>query len=55
MKTFMDYITIHLQLVQRTCTGSCNTHNNLTDRVCVPKKTEDLNLNVLDMIAGINE
>ena len=29
-----------------TCMGSCNTLNELSNRVCVPNKTEDLNLNV---------
>ena len=31
------------------------TLNNLSNKVCVPNKTEDLNLGVLNMIAGINE
>ena len=35
--------------------GGCNTLNNSSNRVCVPNKTEDLNLNVLNMITGINE
>ena len=26
------------------CVGSCNTINDLSNRVCVPNKTEDLNL-----------
>ena len=34
--------------------GSCNTLNDLSNRVCVPNKTEDLNLNVVNMITGIN-
>ena len=29
---------------------SCNTLNDLSNRVCVPVKTEDLNLNVFNMI-----
>ena len=32
------------------CTGSCNTINDLPNKVCVPNKTEDLNLSVLNMI-----
>ena len=28
------------------CVGSCNTHNDLCNKVYVPNKTEDLNLNV---------
>ena len=37
------------------CVGSCNTLNDLSNKVCVPNKTEDLNLNVSNMITGINE
>ena len=37
------------------CVGSCNTLNNLSNKVCVPNKTEDLNLSVLNIITGINE
>ena len=29
------------------CAGSCNTLNDLSNRVCVPKKTEYLNVCVL--------
>ena len=36
------------------CTGSY-TLNDLSNRVCVSNKTEDLNLNVFNMITGINE
>ena len=32
-----------------------NTLNDLSNRVCVPNKTEDLNIHVFDMIIGINE
>ena len=35
--------------------GSCNTLNDLSNKVCVPNKTEDLNLSMLNMIVGINE
>ena len=34
------------------CVGSCNTLNDLSNKVCVPNKTEDFNLS---MITGINE
>ena len=37
------------------CVGSCNTLNNLSNEVCIPNKTEDLNLSVFNMITGINE
>ena len=37
------------------CAGSCNTLNDLSNKVCVPNKTEDLNLSVFNIITGINE
>ena len=37
------------------CVGSCNSLIDLSYEVCVPNKTEDLNLNVSNMTAGINE
>ena len=37
------------------CVGSCNALNDLSNKVCVPNKTEDLNLIVFSMITGINE
>ena len=37
------------------CVASCNTVNDLSNKVCVPNKTEDLNLSVFNMITGINE
>ena len=35
--------------------GSCNTFDDLSNKVCVPNQTEDLNLHVFDIITGINE
>ena len=35
--------------------GSCNTLNDFCNKVCVPNKTEDLNLSLFIMITGINE
>ena len=37
------------------CVGSCNTLNNLSNKVCVPNKTEDFDPNMCNMITGINE
>ena len=37
------------------CVGSCNTLSDLSNKVCVLNKTKDLNLNVFNMITGINE
>ena len=35
--------------------GSWNTLIDLSNKVCIPNKTEDLNLSMLNMITGINE
>ena len=35
--------------------GSCNTLNDLSNKVCVPNKTAGLNLSVFNMITGIND
>ena len=37
------------------CVGSCSTLNDLSNKVCIPNKTEGLNLIVFNMITGINE
>ena len=37
------------------CVGSCNTLNDLSNKVCVPDKTGDFNLSVFNMITGIKE
>ena len=37
------------------CIASCNTINDLSNKVCVPNKTEDLNLSMFIMITGISE
>ena len=37
------------------CVGSCNTLNDLSNKVYVPSKIEHLNLSVFNMITGINE
>ena len=36
-------------------TVSCNTLNDLSNKVCISNKTEDLNLIVINTITGINE
>ena len=35
--------------------GSCNTVRHLFVRICFPKKTKNINLNILNMITGIIE
>ena len=37
------------------CAEGCNTLNDLSNKVCVTNKAEDLNLTVFNMIAGMNE
>ena len=37
------------------CVESCNTFNYFFNKVCVLKKTEDLNLSMFSMVTGINE
>ena len=37
------------------CGESCNTLSDLSNKVCVPNKTQDLNLSLFNMTAGINE
>ena len=37
------------------CVGSYHTLKDLSNKECVPNKTEDLNLSVFNMITGINE
>ena len=37
------------------CVGSCNTVDDLSNKVYVPNKTEDLNLSVFNMVTEGNE
>ena len=37
------------------CVGRCNTLIDLSNKVCVPNKTEGLNLSVFNIITEINE
>ena len=37
------------------CVGSCNSLIDLSNKVCVPNKKEDLNMLVFNMITGKNE
>ena len=39
----------------KKCVGSCNSLNDISNNISVPNKTEDLNLNVFNMVTGINE
>ena len=35
--------------------GRCNSLNDLSYRICIPNKTEDLNLNNFNIITGIDD
>ena len=37
------------------CVGSCNTLNDLSNKVCVPNKTEDLNIHVFNATGKMNQ
>ena len=37
------------------CVRICNTLNDLSNKVCVPNKTEDLNVSVFNMITNIKK
>ena len=34
---------------------NCNTLNDISDKICVQNKTEDINLNVFNLITNANE
>ena len=52
--TVENFTAIHLRFKFEICIGSCSTFNELSNKVCVPNKTEDLNLSAFNMITGIN-
>ena len=37
------------------CVTSCNTLNDLSNKLCAPNKTEDLNLSMFKTITGIKK
>ena len=49
----LHYYPFAIKLDKRV--GSCNTLNDLPNRICVPNKTKDLNIHVFNMITGKNE
>ena len=48
----LHYYPFAVKLDKRV--GSCNTLNDLSNRVCVPNKTEDLNIHIFNMITAKN-
>ena len=53
MNIVKDVTTIHFRLDR--CVGSCDNLNDFSNEICVPNKTEDLNLSMFNMITGMNE
>ena len=53
-KMFMVLLTSKFN-TSKFSVRSCNTLNDLSNKVCVPSKTEDLNVHVFIMITGNNE
>ena len=41
MNTVMNFTNIHFAVKLDRCVESCNTYNYLSNKVCLPKKTED--------------
>ena len=37
------------------CVGSCKTLNDLSNKMCVPHETEDVNISGFNMITGISK
>ena len=37
------------------CNGSCNSVDDLSRKICVPNKTKNINVRVLNMITNKNE
>ena len=48
------YLFYQLAVNLVRCARRLNTLNDLPNQVCVPNKTEDLNLSVFNMITGTN-
>ena len=49
----LHYYLFVVNLVKYT--GNLNTLNDLSNRICVPNKTEDLKINIFNLITGINK
>ena len=55
MNTAKDYVTIHLQLIQIDFSEVIILLMTYLIKLCVPSKTEDLNLSLFNIITGIND
>ena len=49
----MHYYTFAIKLERFF--GSCNSLNDPSNNVCIPNKTEDLNMRVFNIITGKNQ
>ena len=50
-----EFYYYSFEVLLKRCVGSCSTLNDISIKVCVSNKGEDLNLSVLNMITRINE
>ena len=55
MNSAKSFTTIHFAVKLFRPVGSCNTLNDLSNKVCIPNETEDLHLSVFNIVIGINE
>ena len=55
MNTVKNFTILPFAVKLDGSAGSCNTLNDLSNKVYVLNKTEDLNLSVFNMITGIND
>lgn len=42
---------LHYYLFMVKCNESCSTQNHLSDKICTPNKTEDVNVKIFHTIA----
>ena len=54
-KYSQDFYYYPFAVTLGTCIGGCNTLNDLSNKVCIPNKTDVLNRNVFNIIKGIYE
>lgn len=52
---YIEGLPFYLVVILHRCTGSCKTVDNLSNRMPIPNKTDDVNLSVFDMTPGISE
>ena len=37
------------------CSGSCNSFDNLSTKICIPSKIKDINVKIFNMVTNNNE